>query len=90
MGGVDQPFLYSRDTNDARFPQTTFDPKAVTRASWESKPPKAKTKQDGPLLSLNRHPEYVASPVASCGELYLTQLAVPTRFRLGGRRLISS
>ena len=57
MGGVNQPFLYEGDKYDGRFPASTFDPKAVTRASWEAKPPKPK--QDGPLLTFNRHPEYV-------------------------------
>ncbi len=58
MVGVDQPFLYSVETSsDARFPQSSFDPKAVTRASWETKP--LPPRQDGPLLSFNRHPEYV-------------------------------
>lgn len=40
---------------DVRFPQMPFDPKAVTRASWEPKP--IKPKQDGPLMQFNRHPE---------------------------------
>lgn len=57
MGGANQPFLYESGQYNGRFPESTFDPKAVTRASWESKPPKPK--QDGPLLSFNRHPEYV-------------------------------
>ncbi len=58
MGGVDQPFLYSTEAHiDARFPQPRFDPKAVTRASWENKP--LPPRQDGPLLPFNRHPEYV-------------------------------
>ena len=57
MGGANQPFLYNADGNDWRVPATTFDPKAVTRASWEAKPPKPKP--NGPLVSFNRHPEYV-------------------------------
>lgn len=58
MGGSQPPFMYqtvSRD--DERFPAVKFDPKAVTRASYESKKPKPKP--DGPLVSFNRHPEYV-------------------------------
>jgi hypothetical protein len=47
--------------DDDRFPATKFDPKAVTRASYESKKPKPKP--DGPLVSFNRHPEY-DSPLA--------------------------
>lgn len=55
MGGPQQPFLYESTPKDARFPASTFDPKAVTRASYVPKP--EKPKQDGPLLSFNRHPE---------------------------------
>lgn len=55
MGGAQQPFLYFAERQDGRFPETAFDPKAVTRASWEPKAPKPK--QDGPLVSINRHPE---------------------------------
>ncbi|KAJ4300221.1 hypothetical protein N0V88_002892 [Collariella sp. IMI 366227] len=54
--GVQQPFMYeavNRDEN--RFPATTFDPKAITRASYEKKKPKPKPK--GPLVSVNRHPD---------------------------------
>lgn len=49
-----QPYLqgFQGDTYEP-----TFDPKAVTRASWEPKPRKPKPK--GPLVSFNRHPEYV-------------------------------
>jgi len=57
MGGVNQPFLYESEKLDSRFPEAPFDPKAVTRASWEPKP--RKPKQNGPLISFNRHPEYV-------------------------------
>jgi hypothetical protein len=42
---------------DDRFPTQTFDPKAVTRSSYEKKAPKPKPK--GPLIAVNRHPEYV-------------------------------
>ncbi|KAK7423792.1 hypothetical protein QQZ08_008947 [Neonectria magnoliae] len=56
MGGSQPPFMYSAvQRNDARFPETIFDPKAVTRASWEPKKPKPKP--DGPLVSFNRHPD---------------------------------
>ena len=64
MGGVNQPFLYSAERHDGRLPETTFDPKAVTRASWENKAPKPRP--DGPLLSFNIHPEYVGEPAAAC------------------------
>lgn len=53
--GPQQPFLYESDKVDSRFPTSSFDPKAVTRASWEPKP--KKPKQNGPLISINRHPE---------------------------------
>lgn len=56
--GAQQPYLYDDDRRDSRSPDKPFDPKAVTRASWQPKP-KKKKKQDGPLISFNRHPEYV-------------------------------
>lgn len=53
-----QPFLYEAEkSNEARFPTSTFDPKAVTRKSYAPKMPRPK--QEGPLVSFNRHPEYV-------------------------------
>lgn len=56
--GTHQPYMYSfAQGNDTRFPETKFDPKAITRASWEPKP--KKPKHEGPLVSFNRHPEYV-------------------------------
>ncbi|KAL7929100.1 hypothetical protein V8C35DRAFT_201313 [Trichoderma chlorosporum] len=52
-----QPFMYSAPPRqDSRFPTAAFDPKAVTRASWEPKPKKAVPK--GPLVSFNLHPDY--------------------------------
>jgi hypothetical protein len=57
MSAANQPYMYSRfdSFDDARFPTSSFDPKAVTRASWEPKP--AKPEREGPLVSFNRHPE---------------------------------
>ncbi|KAI5466546.1 hypothetical protein BGZ63DRAFT_368838 [Mariannaea sp. PMI_226] len=56
MGGAHQPFMYSAvQRNDSRFPEIVFDPKAVTRASWE--PQKPKVQPNGPLVSFNRHPD---------------------------------
>jgi hypothetical protein len=57
--GAQQPFLYQSerfgdDMYDG-FPSTPFDPKAVTRASFQAKRPRPKP--DGPLISFNRHPE---------------------------------
>jgi hypothetical protein len=59
--GQTQPFLYDARREDSRFPTTTFDPKAVTRASWEPKPKKKPTK--GPMVSFDLHPEYVCLAV---------------------------
>lgn len=57
MGGFDQPYLYDSDRRDSRTaPTRGFDPKAITRASWEPKP-KEMSKKDGPLVSFNKHPE---------------------------------
>ncbi|KAI1849948.1 hypothetical protein JX266_004327 [Neoarthrinium moseri] len=54
---VQQPYLYDPDRSDPRFsPTKPFDPKAITRASWESKPSTPK-KKDGPLMSFNQHPD---------------------------------
>jgi len=56
MGGTEPPFMYQAvKKDDERFPAASFDPKAVTRASWE--PKKQKPKPNGPLVSFNRHPE---------------------------------
>ncbi|KAF3767829.1 hypothetical protein M406DRAFT_80319 [Cryphonectria parasitica EP155] len=57
MGAQHQPYMYSaaRYDEDSRFPSRPFDPKAVTRASYDYKPPKPK--QEGPLVSFNRHPD---------------------------------
>ncbi|KAG6014321.1 hypothetical protein E4U54_005499 [Claviceps lovelessii] len=53
MIGASKPFLYGtgRGHNAAFFPTSTFDPKAVTRASWKPKP--RKPSHYGPLLSFN-------------------------------------
>lgn len=54
--GQDQPYMYRPESwQSSRFPTSTFDPKAITRASWEPVP--QKPKQEGPLISFNRHPE---------------------------------
>ncbi|OAA69065.1 hypothetical protein ISF_03440 [Cordyceps fumosorosea ARSEF 2679] len=50
------PYMYSATaSDDSRFPTSTFDPKAITRASWEPKP--KRKPQTGPLLSFNAHPD---------------------------------
>ncbi|OTA02706.1 hypothetical-protein [Trichoderma parareesei] len=52
-----QPFLYdAQPREDSRFPPVVFDPKAVTRASWEPKPKKPVRK--GPMVSFDLHPDY--------------------------------
>ncbi|KAM4064763.1 hypothetical protein HRG_004882 [Hirsutella rhossiliensis] len=53
--GTAPPFMYSAERRDSRFPDVPFDPKVVTRASWEPKTRKAQPR--GPLISLNRHPD---------------------------------
>jgi hypothetical protein len=55
-----QPFLYEQEKYGNimydGFPFTPFDPKAVTRASFQAKRPRPKP--DGPLVNMiNRHPE---------------------------------
>ncbi|OIW28476.1 hypothetical protein CONLIGDRAFT_378370 [Coniochaeta ligniaria NRRL 30616] len=61
--GAQQPFLYQSekygDMYDG-FPATPFDPKAVTRASFQAKRPRPKP--DGPLVSINRHPDAHEAP----------------------------
>lgn len=66
MGATRQPFIYEavQTPEDERFSTSKFDPKRVTRSSYEQKAPKRK--QRGPLVSVNRHPEYVSpSPFQS-------------------------
>ncbi|KAL2142694.1 hypothetical protein VTI28DRAFT_849 [Corynascus sepedonium] len=61
MGASQPPFMYQAvSKDDERFPPTKFDPKAVTRASYEPKKPKPKP--DGPLVSFNRHPDALMVP----------------------------
>ncbi|PHH71656.1 hypothetical protein CDD82_6386 [Ophiocordyceps australis] len=64
MGHSSQPFMYSGldggSGSEWRFPVAVFDPKAVTRASWQAKP--AKPRARGPLISLDQHPDAHALP----------------------------
>ncbi|RFU35651.1 hypothetical protein B7463_g695, partial [Scytalidium lignicola] len=55
MGKVEPPFLYESVKTDLSRPHKGFDPKAVTRASNQPKPPRPK--QEGPLISFNQHPD---------------------------------
>jgi hypothetical protein len=47
-----QPFLYNAGLQDGRFPQPMFDPKAVTRASWESRFTSASLVSNYPLVAV--------------------------------------
>ncbi|KAI0848100.1 hypothetical protein F5Y00DRAFT_239758 [Daldinia vernicosa] len=53
--GAQQPYLYDAERRDSRSPEKPFDPKAITRASWEPTP--KKKKQKGPFIAFNRHPD---------------------------------
>ncbi|TGJ81008.1 hypothetical protein E0Z10_g7769 [Xylaria hypoxylon] len=63
--GVQPPYMYDSDRRDSWLPQKEFDPKAVTRASWEVKAKKPKKK--GPLVAFGRHPDAQALPT---GRIY--------------------
>ncbi|RMY97057.1 hypothetical protein D0862_08262 [Hortaea werneckii] len=68
MGGSDMPYLYTPTTHrhsyatDYNYPHSTFNPKAVTQASYarlsqqsiNTSPPK---KREGPLINFNEHPD---------------------------------
>lgn len=93
MGGSNQPYMYEPVLkDDERFPVPVFDPKAVTRASYEKKKPKPKP--NGPLVSINRHPEYATPhlflhfciPVL-CRNQVLTLTIVPMSSRQAGPTL---
>ncbi|TVY62858.1 hypothetical protein LSUE1_G006419, partial [Lachnellula suecica] len=58
--GVNPPFLYNPVNSEgarheSRSPYREFDPKAVSRASFQSRAPRPK--QDGPLINFNQHPD---------------------------------
>jgi hypothetical protein len=52
--GVQPPFLYDAVKHK------DFDPRAASRASMQSSRAPPRPKQEGPLVSFNQHPEYVA------------------------------
>ena len=57
------PYIFPPNRQTELNPTYEFDPKAVTRASYAASLPKAqKSKQEGPLLDLNRHPDSWAQP----------------------------
>ncbi|RYO75047.1 hypothetical protein DL766_000859 [Monosporascus sp. MC13-8B] len=60
--GAQQPFIYdgAATRSSGQYPEKEFDPKAVTRASWEPKP--KKPKREGPFITFNRHPDAHAIP----------------------------
>ncbi|KAL4793320.1 hypothetical protein BDV19DRAFT_367050 [Aspergillus venezuelensis] len=63
MGNSSPPFLYGPpDAYSFKGPTDhSFNPKAVTQASWTRPPPKKK--QKGPFVSFNRHPDsYINFP----------------------------
>jgi hypothetical protein len=66
--GTQPPYMYDSVHRDSFLPQKEFDPKAVTRASWEVKPKKPKKK--GPLVSFGRHPEYVFTVYSILSRVY--------------------
>ncbi|KAI1481446.1 hypothetical protein F4774DRAFT_32127 [Daldinia eschscholtzii] len=53
--GAQQPYMYDAERRDSRFPEKPFDPKAITRASWEPQP--KRKKQKGPFIAFGRHPD---------------------------------
>ncbi|SPO02617.1 uncharacterized protein DNG_05290 [Cephalotrichum gorgonifer] len=55
MPPTKEPFLGSAPGDLWSSPTKPFDPKAVTRASWEPQPKRPKKK--GPLVGFNRHPD---------------------------------
>jgi hypothetical protein len=55
--GVEPPFMYRPVKSDKSTLSSHFDPKAVSRASFDPSP--SRPKQQGPLISFNQHPEYV-------------------------------
>ncbi|RDW92026.1 hypothetical protein BP5796_01420 [Coleophoma crateriformis] len=55
--GVQPPFLYDAVPRESsKYPQSNFDPKAVSRASM-SPPRTPRPKSEGPLISFNQHPD---------------------------------
>ncbi|TDZ35075.1 hypothetical protein CTRI78_v011553 [Colletotrichum trifolii] len=52
-----QPYLYddAGQNRTGRFPEPKFDPKAITRASWE--PKDLKPQLTGPFVTFSRHPD---------------------------------
>ena len=70
MGNSSPPFLYGPpDAYSFKGPTDhSFNPKAVTQASWTRPPPKKK--QKGPLVSFNRHPDSVCANTQPSDQVY--------------------
>ncbi|KAK4662983.1 hypothetical protein QC763_601380 [Podospora pseudopauciseta] len=84
MGGSNQPYMYEPVLkDDERFPVPVFDPKAVTRASYEKKKPKPKP--NGPLVSINRHPD---AHVVPTGRTNFRTLGASTKSWIKGMRAV--
>jgi hypothetical protein len=82
--GVNPPFLYDPvKTEGPRSPYKDFDPKAVTRASYEPRAPRPKS--TGPLISFNQHPEYVSFLPQGRKAIVLIGRIVRILFSLMGR-----
>ncbi|KAK1755981.1 hypothetical protein QBC47DRAFT_201251 [Echria macrotheca] len=81
MGGTKQPFIYEAVKDDERFPASTFDPKAVTRSSYDAKARKPKPK--GPLVSVNRHPD---SHMVPTGRMNFRTIGRSTKSWIKGMR----
>ncbi|KAI1386273.1 uncharacterized protein F4822DRAFT_409509 [Hypoxylon trugodes] len=67
--GAHQPYMYDSDRRDSTLPEKPFDPKAITRASWEPQP--KKPKQKGPFLAFNRHPDAHEVPTGRTSQFRL-------------------
>jgi hypothetical protein len=60
MGASEPPYLYdSPSRRQVAYPYSDFDPKAASRASWQSAAIAAqpRPKQQGPLVDFNKHPD---------------------------------
>ncbi|KAI9816180.1 MAG: hypothetical protein M1827_001781 [Pycnora praestabilis] len=56
--GVEPPFIYDRPSQPSfSSPYGNFNPKAVSQASLAPSRPRSTQKQDGPLVSFNKHPD---------------------------------
>ncbi|KAB5535254.1 hypothetical protein GE09DRAFT_1143185 [Coniochaeta sp. 2T2.1] len=82
--GSQPPFLYQSENMYDGFPSTPFDPKAVTRASFQAKRPRPKP--DGPLVSINRHPDAHVAPTQR--SFYWKPMSDTTKWWIKASRVI--